>query len=202
MFENMTAFVLAEHLGDRTFVPPLGESGDRRVLNPLGKPIPTQDGWICISANTDAQAFALFEAIDRPELKSDPRFCSVKARYANVREYFQVRADGFRRRTTAQWLEILQKADVPAGPVHSFESLTEDEHLAQIGFFRKVEHPIEGEMIDMAQPNKFSSGLREDYAAAPLLGGDSVEILSELGYVDSEIDDMVRSNAIIDGRRL
>jgi formyl-CoA transferase len=86
--------------------------------------------------------------------------------------------------------------------VHSFESLTEDEHLAQIGFFRKVEHPIEGEMIDMAQPNKFSSGLREDYAAAPLLGGDSVEILSELGYVDSEIDDMVRSNAIIDGRRL
>jgi crotonobetainyl-CoA:carnitine CoA-transferase CaiB-like acyl-CoA transferase len=202
MFENMTAFVLAEHLGDRTFVPPLGESGDRRVLNPLGKPIPTQDGWICISANTDAQAFALFEAIDRPELKSDPRFCSVKARYANVREYFQVRADGFRRRTTAQWLEILQKADVPAGPVHRFESLTEDEHLAQIGFFRKVEHPIEGEMIDMAQPNKFSSGLREDYAAAPLLGGDSVEILSELGYVDSEIDDMVRSNAIIDGRRL
>jgi crotonobetainyl-CoA:carnitine CoA-transferase CaiB-like acyl-CoA transferase len=200
MFENMTAFVLAEHLADRTFVPPLGESGDRRVLHPLGKPIPTQDGWICISANTDAQAFALFDAIGRPELKSDPRFCSVKARYANVREYFQVRADGFRRRTTAQWLEILEKADVPAGPVHSFESLTEDEHLAQIGFFRKVEHPIEGEMIDMAHANKFSAGLREDYRGAPLVGGDSVEILSELDYAESEIDEMVRSNTIIDGR--
>ena len=61
---------------------------------------------------------------------------------------------------------------------------------------------IEGEMIDMANPNRFSAGLREDYAAAPLLGGHSVEILSELGYAESEIDDMVRSNTVVDGRRL
>jgi crotonobetainyl-CoA:carnitine CoA-transferase CaiB-like acyl-CoA transferase len=200
MFENMAAFVLAEHLGDRTFVPPLGESGDRRVLNPLGKPVPTQDGFICVSANTDAQAFALFDAIGRPELKSDPRFCSVKARYANVREYFQVRAEGFRQRTTAQWLEILQKADVPAGPVHDFDSLTQDEHLAQIGFFRTIEHPAEGKMIDMACPNTFSAGLDEEHAPAPLLGADSVAILSELGYAPGEIEAMVRSCAVIDGR--
>jgi crotonobetainyl-CoA:carnitine CoA-transferase CaiB-like acyl-CoA transferase len=101
MFENMAAFVLAEHLGDRTFVPALGESGDRRILDPLGKPIRTKDGWICVSANTDAQAFALFDAIGRPELKKDQRFCSIKARYAHTREYFQVRADGLRERTTA-----------------------------------------------------------------------------------------------------
>ena len=86
--------------------------------------------------------------------------------------------------------------------MHSLESLTEDEHLAQVGFFRRVAHPIEGEMIDMAHPNKFSAGLREGYAAAPLLGGDSVAILSELGYAESEIDDMVQSSAVIDGRRL
>jgi crotonobetainyl-CoA:carnitine CoA-transferase CaiB-like acyl-CoA transferase len=90
MFENMAAFVLAEHLGDRTFIPPLGERGDRRVLHPLAKPIPTKDGYICVSANTDAQAFALFDAIGRPELKRDPRFSSVAARYANVRVYFQI----------------------------------------------------------------------------------------------------------------
>ena len=94
MFENVAAFVLAEHMGDLTFVPPRGKSGDARVLDPLAKPVATKDGFICVSANTDAQAFALFDAIGRPELKSDPRFSSVKARLANVRAYFEVRAAG------------------------------------------------------------------------------------------------------------
>ena len=108
MFENVAAFVLAEHMGDFTFVPPRGKSGDVRVLDPLAKPVATKDGHICVSANTDAQAFALFDAIGRPELKSDPRFSSVKARLANVRAYFEVRAAGFRMRTTQEWLDVLE----------------------------------------------------------------------------------------------
>jgi len=55
-------------------------------------------------------------------------------------------------------------------------------------------------MIDLAFPNRFSAGLREDHASAPLLSGNSVEILSELGYAEGEIDDMVQSSAVIDGR--
>ena len=61
-------------------MPLLGDWGDRRVLDPLAQPIQTKDGWICVSASTDGQAFALFAAIGRPELKDDPRFNSVKSR--------------------------------------------------------------------------------------------------------------------------
>jgi crotonobetainyl-CoA:carnitine CoA-transferase CaiB-like acyl-CoA transferase len=200
MFENVAAFVLAEHMGDFSFVPPRGPSGDARVLDPLAKPVATSDGYICVSANTDAQAFALFDAIGRPELKSDPRFSSVKARLANVRAYFEVRAEGLRTRTTAEWLDILEKADVPAGRVHTIESLVTDEHLADVGFFRNVDHPVEGEMIDLAFPNRFSSGGREDFKPAPLMGGDSVEILREIGYRDEDIDEFVTSGVTIDGR--
>jgi crotonobetainyl-CoA:carnitine CoA-transferase CaiB-like acyl-CoA transferase len=201
MFENVAAFVLAEHMGDLTFRPPRGPSGDLRVLDPLGKPVATKDGYICVSANTDAQAFALFDAIGRPELKSDPRFSSVKARLANVRAYFEARAQGLRSRTTAEWLDILEKADVPAGRVHTLESILDDEHLDDVGFFRNVDHPVEGEMFDLAFPNKFSAGAREDFRPAPLLGGDSVEILREIGYRDDEIDALVRSQVTIDGRQ-
>jgi crotonobetainyl-CoA:carnitine CoA-transferase CaiB-like acyl-CoA transferase len=201
MFENIAAFVLAEHMGDLTFVPPRGGSGDPRMLDPMGKPVRTSDGYICVSANTDAQAFALFDVIGRPELKSDPRFSSVRARLANVRAYFDVRAEGFRTKTTAEWIEILAKADIPAGPMHTLESLVEDEHLADAGFFCEVDHPVEGRIIDMQFPNRFSAGDRRDYIPAPLKGGDSITILREIGYDDAAIDDMVKSKATVDGRR-
>jgi crotonobetainyl-CoA:carnitine CoA-transferase CaiB-like acyl-CoA transferase len=201
MFENMASFVLAEHMGDLTFVPPRGRSGDLRVLDPMGKPVKTKDGYICISANTDAQAFAMFDAIGRPELKSDPRFSSVKARLANVRDYFDVRAAGFQTKTTAEWVEILAHADIPAGPMHTLESLVTDQHLADAGFFCEVEHPVEGRIVDMQFPNQFSAGGRKDYLPAPLKGGDSVAILREIGYDDDAVAEMVKSKATIDGRR-
>jgi len=199
MFENMAAFVLAEHMGDLTFVPPRGRSGDLRVLDPMGKPVATQDGYICVSANTDAQAFALFDAIGRPELKSDPRFSSVKARLANLRAYFDVRAESFRTRTTAEWIDILAKADIPAGRMHTLDSVMADEHLADVGFFREVDHPVEGKIVDMQFPNRFSAGGREDYFPPPLLGGDSIAILREIGYGSGDIEDMIKSKVTIGG---
>ena len=201
MFENMAAFVLAEHMGDLTFVPPRGPSGDLRLLDPMGKPVMTRDGYICVSANTDAQAFALFDAIGRPELKNDPRFSSVKARPANVRAYFDIRAESFRTRTTAEWVEILAKADIPAARMHTLDSLVTDEHLADAEFFYEVDHPVEGKIVDMQFPNRFSAGGREDYRPPPLLGGDSVAILREIGYGSDDIDEMVKSGVTVDGRR-
>jgi len=46
--------------------------GDPRLLDPDARPLPTKDGYVCLSANTDPQAFAFFDAIGRPELKDDP----------------------------------------------------------------------------------------------------------------------------------
>src|SRR5438093_129884 len=113
MFENMAAFVMSEHMYLRTFDPPLGATGDPRVLEPDARPLPTADGFICVSANTDKQAFAFFDAVGRPELKADRRFDSVAARFANVRDYFEVRAQSLRSKTTGKWLELLERADVP-----------------------------------------------------------------------------------------
>ena len=143
----------------------------------------------------------LQNASGRPELKTDPKFNSVKARYANVREYFSIRGEGLKQKTSAEWLDILEKSDVPAGIVHSIDTLPQDEHLADVGLFRKVEHPVEGTKYELNNPNKFSAGLRDEQTPAPYLGADSVAILSELGYPKAEIDEMVTSKITADGRR-
>ncbi len=117
-----------------------------------------------------------------------------------MRAYFEIRAESLRQRTTAEWLDIFQKADVPAGRVHSLESLTADEHLADVGFFRQVDHPVEDKVVDMKFPNRFSAGTRGDYLSPPLIGGDSVDILREIGYGGEEIDELVKTRVTIDGR--
>lgn len=200
MFENMAKFVLEEHMYLKTFDPPLGPTGDPRLFDAGNKPIPTKDGWISISANTNAQMFALFDAIGRPELKTDPRFSSVTARFANVTELYVIRNAGLKHKTTAEWLELFDQVGIPAMPCHSLDTLMEDPHLSDVGFFQKVEHPTEGKIINMALPSKASFGGRTDFLPAPKIGQHSVEILREIGYDDAAIEAMVASGITLDGR--
>ena len=200
MFENMAAFVLSEHMYQKTYEPPRGPTGDPRLLDPQAKPLATRDGYICVSANTQAQAFALFDAIGRPELKTDPRFSTIPARFKNVGEYFRIRAEALQARTTAEWLDIFEKCDVPAMPYHTIDSLMEDPHLADVGFFERVEHPTEGTIVNMTLPNRLGRGARSDFTWAPKLGQHSVELLREAGYGDDEIKSMVDAKVTLDGR--
>jgi crotonobetainyl-CoA:carnitine CoA-transferase CaiB-like acyl-CoA transferase len=199
MFENVAKYVLEEHLYLKTFQPPLGEMGDPRIFDPWAKPIPTKDGWICLAANTDAQAFAFFKAIGRPELKDDPRFRSVEARFQNVRDYFGLRSAALATKTTAEWLHILDNADVPAMAYNTLEALVDDPHLKDVGLLREIDHPTEGKIYDIRPPNTLSCGTREDYLTAPKIGQQSVDILSELGYDKEAIMEMVRKGITIDG---
>jgi crotonobetainyl-CoA:carnitine CoA-transferase CaiB-like acyl-CoA transferase len=100
MFESMAAFVMQEHLAQASFQPPVGPPGDQRLLNPHNKPLQTQDGWISVTINTDAQVRAFLHAVGREELLEDPRFNSVAARARNVREWFAVRGAALTSRTT------------------------------------------------------------------------------------------------------
>jgi crotonobetainyl-CoA:carnitine CoA-transferase CaiB-like acyl-CoA transferase len=200
MFENLVKFVLEEHMYLKTFEPPLGETGDPRLLDPLGKPIPTRDGWICISANTDEQAFAFFAAIGRPELKADARFSSVQARFANVNAYFQIRAAALKAKTTTEWLGIFDTHDVPAMPYHTLDSLLDDPHLADIGFFELRDHPTEGRIRNMRLPNQWSCGVRRGWGAAPKLGEHSVEVLREAGLSEADIQRLIAEGVTLDGR--
>jgi len=200
MFENIAKSVLEEHMYLKTFEPPLGPTGDPRLIDPAQRPLPTRDGYICISANTNAQAFAVFDAIGRPELKTDPRLNSIAARFKNTAEYFRIRAEGLKQKTTAEWLEIFERTDVPAMPYQTLDELMQDPHLKDIGLLQLIEHPTEGKVWNMGLPNKLSGGARQDFLPAPKVGQHSVEILREAGYSDADIAQLLAAGATLDGR--
>jgi crotonobetainyl-CoA:carnitine CoA-transferase CaiB-like acyl-CoA transferase len=85
-------------------------------------------------------------------------------------------------------------------PYHTLDSVLEDPHLADVGFFELKDHPTEGKTRSMRLPNKWSTGTRREWSHAPKLGEHSVEILREAGYDMAAIEAMVASGATLDGR--
>ena len=201
MLENMASFVSSEHLGAATFDPPVGPTGDGRLLSPNYRPVPTKDGFVTVRPNTNAQAFAFFDAIGRPELKTDPRFDSAASRTKNAKAYFEVQATCLGHKTTDEWVELFDKLDVPAARYNTIDELMTDPHLKDVGFFREEEHPTEGKIRRSKLANVFSGGARERESHAPLYGEHSREILKELGYNAAEVETMVAGKAVTEAAK-
>jgi len=195
MLENMASFVASEHLGAATFDPSVGPTGDGRLLSPNYRPLPTKDGYITIRPNTNAQAFAFFDAIGRPELKTDPRFNSAAARTKNAAAYFEVHKEGLALKTTDEWVELFDKLDVPAARYNSIDDLLTDPHLKDVGFFKEEDHPSQGRLRRTRLANTFSGGARNDETHAPLMGEQTREILAEAGYAQAEIEALLAAGA-------
>jgi crotonobetainyl-CoA:carnitine CoA-transferase CaiB-like acyl-CoA transferase len=85
-------------------------------------------------------------------------------------------------------------------PYHTLDSLMDDPHLKDVGFFQAHEHPTEGTLIDMKQPNRVSADARRDFLPAPKIGQHSVEILRQIGYGQSDIEAMIADRTTLDGR--
>jgi crotonobetainyl-CoA:carnitine CoA-transferase CaiB-like acyl-CoA transferase len=99
------------------------------------------------------------------------------------------------KRTTAEWQHALEAADIPVFPMNTFESLLEDPHLRDIGFFSEVVHPHVGTIREMAVPSEWHGTPPSNYRAPPMLGEHTREVLKEAGYSDDDIESMQRAVA-------
>jgi formyl-CoA transferase len=98
----------------------------------------------------------------------------------------------FETRTTAEWTELLDKADVPVMPMHDLETMLQDPHLVATDFFPVVDHPTEGRIRSMKVSAAWSETPAEPSRLAPLLNEHGAEILREAGFSADEIATLVR----------
>jgi crotonobetainyl-CoA:carnitine CoA-transferase CaiB-like acyl-CoA transferase len=192
MFEHLLQIVLGEHLGGRTFEPQVGEAGYARMLAPDRRPYPTRDGYVCALIYNDKQWRAFFEVIGRPDLCSSPEYATQEARSRNYGRAYAFVAAEMKKRTTAQWLEALERADIPVQRMNSLEDIVADPHLAATGFFKIREHPSEGAIRSMAVPSEWSASPPEYRRHAPRLGEHTAEVLREVGVPEANIEALTK----------
>ncbi|HWX62556.1 CoA transferase [Bradyrhizobium sp.] len=196
MFEEMAEFVLIDHLGGLTYDPPLDHGGYARLLSRYRRPYKTSDGHICALIYNDKQWKSFFEAIGKSELLAEPRFATHAARHAHIDEIYQEVGRIFVTRTTAEWRELLERADIPVMPMHTLESILEDPHLEAVGFFRTIEHPVEGRVRQMRVPSTWSESQPEPGGPAPTFGQHGRDILHAAGFSAEEIERLGRQKAV------
>ena len=103
----------------------------------------------------------------------------------------------FLKNCVTHWLEELEKAGVPSGPINNFEQVFADPHVKSRGMEIKVDHPFEHALSLIRNPLTFTGTPVKDYRAPPLLGADTKEVLgSKLGYDDAKLEALKQQGII------
>jgi formyl-CoA transferase len=167
-----------------------------------------QPGWIikCKGWETDPNAYIYFitqapvweqicDVIGKPEWKTDPDFATPKARLPRLKFIFDTIEQWTMTKTKFEAMDILNKYDIPCGPILSMKELAEDQSLRKTGTVVEVDHPTRGKYLTVGNPIKLSDSISE-VTRSPLLGEHTDEILRQvLGYNDAEVAEIQTSGA-------
>jgi len=180
MFESMVALNAMEQMGGLVYDPQNGPAGYSRTSSPFRKPYATRDGHLSVLVYTDRHWSAFFEIAGRPDLADDPKYRTIRDRTRHIDELYAFLEEVFRTRTSAEWLEALREADIPAMPVLGIEELMDDPQVVSSGLFETVEHPTAGKLRQPGLPWRFSRTPPSPAGPAPLLGAHTDAIKSAL----------------------
>jgi formyl-CoA transferase len=168
-----------------------------------------QPGWIlkCKGWETDPNAYIYFitqapvwqkicDVIGKPEWKTDPEYATPAARLPKLKHIFDTIEQWTMTKTKFEVMDILNKDDIPCGPILSMKELAEEPSLRKTGTVVEVDHPTRGKYLSVGNPIKLSDSPTE-VRRSPLLGEHTQEILREvLGYSDADIRRIEVSGAI------
>src|SRR5712671_1739027 len=147
----------------------------------------TADGHLNIAASGQTMYRRLCTAIGAPELIDDLRFKTLADRSKNRQQLNAELDKVLVKKPSAEWIEALNRAGVPSGPILNVKEVFENEQIRHLGMAQAVSHPERGEMRVQGLPATLSRTPGSIRRAAPTHGEHTDEILRELGYTTEEI---------------
>ena len=190
---TMLDFQAARWLIDGEIPPQAGND------HPTGIPtgvFTTADGHINVAASGQTMYKRLCTAIGAPELVDDPRFRTLADRSKNRAAMNAALNRAFVGKTSAEWIEVLNWAGVPSGPILNVREVFEDPQVRHLGLAQPVRHATRGEIQVQGLPAALSRTPGAIRTPAPGHGEHTDAILGELGYTAEEIAELRRVGAV------
>ncbi len=160
---------------------PLPQGARNPSIAPF-EPYQAADGYIVLAAGNDVLFRRLTEVLGRPELADDPRFLTNTGRTGNVAALKAEFDAALATKPRAEWLELLDAAGIPCGPINNIEEVVNDRQVAARNMLVRTDDPVAGERRMTGNPIKMSEFADPDTRSpAPELDQHRDRILGELG---------------------
>jgi crotonobetainyl-CoA:carnitine CoA-transferase CaiB-like acyl-CoA transferase len=141
--------------------------------------VPTADGDMILAIGNDGQFARFSEVAGHPEWAADERFATNRDRVENRATLLPLLRQATVFRTTREWMEALEQAGVPCGPINRIDQVFDDPQVKARQLCVKLPHPVAGEVPLVANPIRFSASPVEYRRAPPLLGQHTDEVLAD-----------------------
>ncbi|HVZ10246.1 CaiB/BaiF CoA transferase family protein [Rhodopila sp.] len=180
---SLLAYIATNYFATGQVPPRAGN--DHPIAAPYGL-FATRDGQIALAPPDDAFFGRLADALGEPGLKTDPNYATQTARVAHRAQINAIVGGKLATNTTAHWVEALNAAGVPCGPVLDIPAVFQDPQILAQEMVMEVPHPGIGGVRMLGFPVKFSDTPCAIRRTAPALGEHTDDILTELGYDEAE----------------
>jgi crotonobetainyl-CoA:carnitine CoA-transferase CaiB-like acyl-CoA transferase len=157
---------------------------------------PTSDGYLIIAAGNDRLYSRLCGMLERPDLLSDERFIDNPGRVRNRAELAFEIEKSTKSFTTRELSTALTAVDVPVAAINTLDQVLAHEQVHALGLIHEHPHPRISDYQTIATPVEIDGSFTPVHHVPPLLGEHTVEVLSELGYKQQFIDELVTEHVV------
>jgi len=158
---------------------------------------PTSDGWMIVGAGNDSQYRHFVTVGGEAHLADNPLYVTNPLRVQHRKQLIPLLEVMTRQKTKAEWIALLEKANVPCGPINNIKEVFENEQVIARNVQIDVPHPTAGTMKLVASPMKLSQTPTEVRMAPPTLGQHTNEVLQERLNFNAETIEELRRKGII-----
>lgn len=156
----------------------------------------TSDGHVMIAAGNDAIFRRLCEALDLPGVADDPRFASNPSRVEHRADVDRIVEEATAKLSSAELLERTRAHSIPASAIQSIADVVDDPQVQAAGMVPTVDHPEVPGYRDVSLPLRIDGARPRAERVPPASGADTVAVLREVGFDDSEIDELLASKVV------